>query len=215
MQNGKGLDLIYHAKWERLTKFEVVHKNPMPISKKTKTAFRAYQLFFIGLELRRRGYGFAFITCVRQKDNIYCYTASNRTSAPPLGTGTTLLIQSIQPATNMGKKSRRPNRVAAFAKGVLDESLTAFNQLSADGNWEGMLGLEPQLSGFANGWEIEGKHMAAGAIYHSLATAHKSLGKPGGIEQAVVYFTKSIDMASKARDRGLQVGSVYGLAECY
>ena len=64
--------------------------------------------------------------------------------------------------------------------------------------------------------EIENMHpWLAWHCYHYLGTAHRELGREGGIEQAIVCFQKTIELSKKLSNKASQMRSVVGIAECY
>lgn len=129
----------------------------------------------------------------------------------------------------MGKKSKRPNRIkpknavastthvlATPAAPLARERvlLVTFDRLSDSQDWQGLLEIASKVMTVAK--ILENTHPSAvGRIYHNIGYAHKELDLAGGIEQAIVYFQKSIEMAKKAGNEKFQVGGSLGLAECY
>jgi len=123
----------------------------------------------------------------------------------------------------MGKKSRRPKRnkpkdipAAASSPSVAspqDETsheetsatdnvvdnlvIGTFNQLAVSQDWEGLLELESKMSVIANIIESsDPRH--AGSINFMLGMAHFEIGTEGDIEQGIVYYKKTIELAKKA-----------------
>ena len=133
----------------------------------------------------------------------------------------------------MGKKSRRPNRnklkdtpAAASSPAVpspqeetpygaaLDPNQATFYQLIASQDWAGALELETAISALANRRESLNPG-AAGSVNYSLGSAHKSLDREGGIEQATLYYKKTVELAKKAGNNEILTKGVLGLSECY
>jgi len=135
----------------------------------------------------------------------------------------------------MGKKSRRPNRnkpkdipaVASTAVAAPRQMITSapddaaalliatFSQLCVSQDCEGILELESEMSGIARTFESSNPGLA-GSINYNLGTAHTFLGREGGIEEATVYFKKTIEMAKQAGNNDILLSDgMLGLAQCY
>ena len=135
----------------------------------------------------------------------------------------------------MGKKSRRPHRnkpkdipaaaataLVARPRQVITSAtddvaallVVTFNQLLDSQDWEGLLELESEMSVIAKLLENT-QPSPAGGINFNLGTAHKCLGREGGIEKATLYYQKAIEMAKKAGDNAILTDGVLNLSECY
>jgi tetratricopeptide (TPR) repeat protein len=132
----------------------------------------------------------------------------------------------------MGKKSRKPIRnklkdtaaassttavaatVLALEWDQLVNQMSIFNQMFTSKDWEGIFQTESTVTRAAK--MLENDHpLIAGSCYYYLATAHKELGREGGIEQAIVCFQKALEMAKKASDERLHHGAVLDLTTCF
>ena len=136
----------------------------------------------------------------------------------------------------MGKKSRRnkPNNqkktVASSTTSTggpatdlntnLEDNLiqlyNTFCQLSASQDYEGIWKLESETPVLAIGLMMNMLEktfpVSLHAFYHTLASAHKALGREGGTEQAIVYYEKSIEMATK--HNGTEPGEDFPVIMC-
>jgi len=95
-----------------------------------------------------------------------------------------------------------------------EQLLTRFNELYESKDWEGVLTLESRLITIAKLLE-DPEPSEAGDVYFNLGFAHKSLGREGGIDQAIMYYKKSIGMAKQDREVFWLTPVVVDLAECY
>ena len=124
----------------------------------------------------------------------------------------------------MGKKSRKPKRnkpkdipVPRQVTPSAADDLETYLQLIESQDWEEILELESKMSAFANTSESSDPTLAAviNLINYSLGAAHKEMSREGGIEQASVYFKKSVELAKKAGDNEILTKGVLHLFECY
>jgi len=133
----------------------------------------------------------------------------------------------------MGKKSRKPNRnkpkdipagaspaVAAPRQGITSATdavlatFATFNQKCDSQDWAGALELESQMNDIANRLE-NFDPSSASSMYFNLGHAHKELGREGGIEEATLYFKKTIEFAKKGGDNPNLTKGLLSLCECY
>ena len=102
----------------------------------------------------------------------------------------------------------------ALERDQLVNQMSIFNQLWESGNWEGMLQLESTVSDAAK--MLENTHpLEAGMSCYYLGTAHKELGREGGVEQAIVCFQKALEIAKKASGKRLQAVATWDLTDCF
>ena len=129
----------------------------------------------------------------------------------------------------MGKKSRRPNRnkpkeipaaastaVAAPRQVItsIADDIATFNQLVISRDWEGALEVESEVSAIANRSENKDPILAACSVYLMLGGAHRFLGREGGIEEATLYYKKTVELAKKAGDNEILTDGVLNIAKC-
>ena len=87
-----------------------------------------------------------------------------------------------------------------------------FDTLFQSNDWEGALLLESKLTeAVENSYPSE-----ACTICLQLGFAHTELAREGSMEQAIIHYTKAIELAKKGTDDSKTLfTSVYGLAKCY
>ena len=87
-------------------------------------------------------------------------------------------------------------------------------QLYVSQDWAGLLELDSEMIATAN--SMANKYPSyAGSINFYLGRAHLEMGLEGGIEQASLYYKKSIEMAKKAGNNENLPKCVILLSQCY
>jgi len=131
----------------------------------------------------------------------------------------------------MGKKSRRPNRnkpkdIPAVAAPIVaaprqvvtspaDDAVNSLQLMCVSQDWSGALELESKMRAIVKMFESSNPGLA-GSINYNLGAAHRFSGREGGIEQAILYFNKAIELTKKAGNNDfLTKGASLGLSDCY
>ena len=74
--------------------------------------------------------------------------------------------------------------------------------------------LKSKMSAIAKEFENDDPLLAC-TINYNLGTAHNELGREGGIEEATLYYQKSIELAKTAGNNYMLTRCVIRLSECY
>ena len=127
----------------------------------------------------------------------------------------------------MGKKSRRPNRnkpkdtpapassaVASPRQMITSttDDVATFMQLYTSRDWAGLLEIESKMIAVVKMFESSNPELA-GCISWNLGTAHRELGREGGIEHATSYFKKAAEL--EGGNNVIRTAGMLGLAQCY